>query len=231
MKQQLLAFALFLLETPNFLAAQTPTGSITGSVQTTDGKPVPNVEVFIGYRRSRMGEPPIPFNIITKTASDGAFTVPNVPDGKFAVCPSAGRPNLLPPCTWGAEPLVTVTNGQPANMTAIQLQPGSDLYVRVNDPNRSRAKAEGVTPGAGLMLAVRTPLGVTVPIPMSGIDGQGADHHIAVPADTDLVLLAFSASYSMTDANGVAINQQAGYSLPFKIPSGVQQLRESIAIN
>jgi len=137
MKIRALSVAILLLQNLEIVAAQTPTGSITGSVQTTDGKPLPNVEVFIGYRRSRPGETPIPFNIVTKTASDGTFTVPNVPDGKFAVCPSAGRPNLLPPCAWGAEPLVTVTSGQPANMTPIRLQPGSDLYVRVNDPNRS----------------------------------------------------------------------------------------------
>jgi hypothetical protein len=212
-------------------SAQTPTGSIVGSVQTVDGRPVVNAEVFVGFRPARPGDPPIHFNAVTMTGADGTFNVPNVPNGTFAVCPSGGRPSLLPPCMWNPETVVTVANGQTVTAPIIQMKAGSDLFVRVNDPHGARARAEGISPGAGLMLAVRTPAGFVLPIAMTAVDGVGADHHLMVPTNVDLVLVAFSSSYSMSDADGLPIDQSKGYARSFNIQSGTQQHRESITIN
>lgn len=125
---------------------------------------------------------------------------------------------------WGSEPTVTVVSGQTATAPPIQMSAGVDLYVRVNDPN-----GKLTAPSPGLMLGVRLPKGITVPIPKMASDSGGADYHLYVPA-TALELIAFSATHSMSDAQGSAIDPQAGYLVPFTIPTGTPQHKETIAI-
>jgi hypothetical protein len=81
------------------------------------------------------------------------------------------------------------------------------------------------------MLGVGLPGGLTMPIPLTAIDQSGADHHLNVPTGTKLILTAYSATYTMTDGNGAAIDKQAGYSLPINIPAGTAQLKETITIH
>jgi hypothetical protein len=111
------------------------------------------------------------------------------------------------------------------------MKTGVDLHVRVEDPNRTRAKSEGITPGAGMMLAVRSPNGKVVPIAQTAADGNGFDHHLIVPMDTDLLLLASSGTYSLRDSDGSAVDKTRGLSRTIKLQAGTPQHKETISID
>lgn len=225
----------FFSISPVFCQIHSPTamqavGSIAGSVQNANGTPVANVAVSVNIRPTSGGSFQ-PFNTVVTTTSDGTFSVPRVPNGKFAVCPAAPGTSLLAPCMWGSELTVTVINGQTVTMPTVKLQPGVDFYVRVNDPHGKLAANLGKTPGASLTLAVRSPNGMVAPIPVTASDAAGFDYHLSVPSGTDLLFVASSGSFSMADAAGAAISPQAGLSQTINIPAGQSQYKQTITIN
>ncbi len=210
-------------------AASISTGQIKGWVLGTNGKPVAGVAVLINSR-PRAKDSLTPFNSSAVTGSDGSFAVPAVPDGSYSVCPHPRSAAELPPCSWSTEPRVVVTSAQTVFLPPIQMQAAVDFYVRVNDPNGTRAASEGKAPGAALMLAVRAPNGRMFPIPMVTKDSAGADHHLAVPAGVDLVFMAASQGLAATNSLGASISNQAGSSVTVNIPSGQTQHKEVINI-
>ena len=125
---------------------------------------------------------------------------------------------------------MTIAGGQTVAADPIQLQPSADLYVRVNDPKGTRAAAEGKTPGASLMLAVRSATGRLVPIPMTASDKAGFDHHLQVPVGADLLFIAYSGFYSMTDGSGTPISKQNGLARTIHIPPAQAQQKEVVTI-
>jgi hypothetical protein len=127
---------------------------------------------------------------------------------------------------------VTLTSGQAITMKPIQLKASADLYVRVDDPNGTRATTEGNTPGVSLMLAVRSPNGAMIAVPKTASDSAGADHHLPVPVATDLTFVAFSSNLSMTHGvSAAAVDKQAGLSVPINIPVGQQQHKEVVTVH
>jgi hypothetical protein len=164
------------------------------------------------------------------TGADGTFTLAPVPNGTYSLCPHPPSANLLPPCSWTTEPQVVVANGEEAIAPPIKLQPGIDFYVRVNDPHGTRASLEGKIPGASLFLAVQAPNGRMFPIPMTARDAGGFDHHISVPAGTNLLFKAFSGTFRMTNGIGQSIGQQGGWSGTINVPSGQAQYQQVINI-
>jgi hypothetical protein len=205
-------------------------GTITGTVAMSDGTPVSKATVSIAFRPTNAGEAPVRFLLFTTTAADGTFKATNVPNGKFAICPHASHTALLPPCQWGTEPVVTVSNGGTVSAGTITMSAGADLYVRVNDPNGVRAQNEGVVPGAGMLIAVTAAQGVAVPVPRTAVDSNGADYHLYVPTATKLTLLISSTAYSMTNSAKESVSKPGGYTLPFTIPVGTKQLEEQVSI-
>jgi hypothetical protein len=174
--------------------------------------------------------PAAPLNASATTGANGTFTVAPIPNGTYSLCPHPPSANLLPPCSWTTEPQVVVTDGEETIAPPINLQPGVDFYVRVNDPNGTRASSEGKIPGASLFLAVLAPNGRMFPIPMTARDPGGFDHHIFVPAGASLVFKAFSATFQMTGGTGQLISQQAGQAVPINIPSSQSQYQQVINI-
>ena len=113
----------------------------------------------------------------------------------------------------------------------IQLKPGADLYIRVNDPNGTAAATQGKVAGATLMLAVRSPNGKLIPIPRTDADATGFNHHLPVPAGTALPFMVYSGYYSMTNSAGAPISSAAGLNSTINIPSGQGQLQQTITIH
>jgi len=209
-----------------------PTGRITGSVQDSTGKPIAGVVVAINSRPAKGTGllPGAPLNTSATTGADGTFTLAPVPNGTYSLCPHPPSANLLPTCSWETEPRVVVANGEEIIAPPIKLQPGIDFYVRVNDPNGTRASSEGKIPGASLFLAVQAPKGRMFPIPMTARDSGGFDHHMSVPVGTNLVFKAFSGTFQMTDGIGQSISQLGGRSVTINVPSGQAQYQQVINI-
>ncbi len=207
-----------------------PLGHIDGSVQGADGTPLANAVVAINVRPAALAGSFQPFNTTVTTAADGTFSVAGVPDGKFAVCPTAPNTALLPPCMWGSEIVATVVNGQPVTLPAIKLKPSVDFYVRVNDPRGTLASTQGKVNGASLHLAIRSPNGMVAPIPVTASDAAGFDYHLSVPPATNLFFIASSNTFSLVDASGAAISPQAGLNQMVNIPASQPQYRQVITV-
>ena len=210
----------------------TPTGQIHGTVQTSDGKPVAGTVVTIHARPGAAGTTFKTFHSAVVTGADGSFSAPLYFDGLYATCPVPPDKAHLDPCLWGSEPKTTFAAAAltAAVATTIQLQSASDFYVRVNDPNGTLAAKQGKIPGVSLMLAVRAPNGMMLPMPVTGTDSAGADYHMPVPLGTNLLFVAFGAGLSLTDSSGAAINPQTGKSITINIPAGQAQLKEVINV-
>ena len=93
-------------------------------------------------------------------------------------------------------------------MPPIQLQKGVDLHLRVNDPQGIRGSNEGKVTGSGMFTAVSSPKGITIPVSLTGSDAAGFDHHLTVPADTDLKLMVHGGSFSLKDEKGSDVGSQ-----------------------
>jgi hypothetical protein len=212
------------------LAQSASTGSITGWVFGTNGKPLAGVIVLINARPDLVN-PVTPFNATAVTIADGSFTLTSVPDGTYSLCPHPPTTSVVAPCNWSTEPRVTVTNGASVLAAPIPLQAAADLYIRVNDPNAVLAATGGSGPGAALMLAVRAPNGRVFPIPMTARDKTGFDHHLQVPVATNLVFMASSPALSLGNSQGqLASKGGTGLSSAVNIPSGQAQHEEVINI-
>jgi hypothetical protein len=220
-----IAVSLVLIAGIHNCAAQS-TGRIAGSVQTTDGTPVPQAVISINIRSGST-----PFSTLVPVNRDGAFTATGLPPGTFAVCPQAPGTALLSPCTWGSvEPTVTVAAGQSVTMTPFRLATGVDLFLRVEDPGSVRATLEGKSPGAQVSTGIRTPRGFVVPLLDSRVDASGHDHHLFVPAAIALELRVFSNAFALTDEKGAAVDKTKGLVIPLNIPAGTQQEKHTISI-
>jgi hypothetical protein len=190
---------------------------------------VANAVVHIDVRPTALGASTIPFHASVSTGSDGGFTFRGVPDGRFAVCAWSPTADYIEPCYWSPEVTVNVTGGRAASVAPIQMLPGADLYVRINDINGTRAAKEGTVPGFGLIVTVRTPTGTVTQVPTTGYDKTGADYHLTVPTATPFVLTVVSGGFSLADSAGKAIGSQ-NYNLNINIPEGAKQHREVIVI-
>lgn len=189
------------------------------------------VIVLINSRPGKVN-PVAPFNTSALTTKDGSVTLTSVPDGTYSVCPHPPTPRLLPPCDWmTTEPRATVENGQAMNVAPITLQPAVDFYVRVNDPQGKRSALEGKTPGTGLFLAVRAPNGRIFPIPMTTKDATGSDHHLSVPAETDLDFTVSSSVFSISDNLSRPIGKPNTAPTRVSVRQDEKQHREVININ
>jgi len=210
----------------------TPTGQIRGTLQTSDGKPVAGAVVNIHARPGAAGVTFKAFDSTVVTGADGSFSAPVYSDGLYATCPVPPDKAHLDPCLWGSEPKTNFAAAAltAAVPTAIQLQPAADFYVRVNDPNGTRAAKEGKVAGVSLRLAVRSPNGMLLPIPLTATDSAGADYHMPVPTGTSLLFVTFGAGLTLTDSSGAAINQQTGKAITINIPAGQAQFKEVINV-
>lgn len=228
--ETLVALVALLLAAPAGVAQQGPSGAISGIVQTDDGRPLKDAMVFIAFRPSRVGEPAVPYSATISTDVNGQFKASAVPDGKYAVCVGYPRGKWIDTCSWGPEPTTLVVNGQAVTFPLVRLKPGADLHVHIDDPGGKLSAEEGIEPGAGLMVVAKLPTGFSLPIPKTAIDRSGADHHLTVPTDTDLVLVAYSPTYIIQDGNGKPADRSTGYVQTIRIPAGAQQHTETIRV-
>jgi hypothetical protein len=131
---------------------------------------------------------------------------------------------------WEGEAAITLAPNQTLNVPAFQLKSGADLYVRVIDPAGKQAATEGKVPGASLMLAVRAPNGIMLPMSKTATDAAGSDYHLTVPFNTDLVFVSFSQAFPLANNAGPPASAQAGLSKTINIPAGQTQHKEIITI-
>jgi hypothetical protein len=207
-----------------------PTGSISGTVQTADGKPVMQAVVAISSRPAHGGGAFTRFRTTVLTGANGTFTLGGLADGTYAVCPRVPRSTLIAPCDWMGDITATISGGNAVTIPTIQLQPSADFYVLVNDPNGVRAASDGKVPGAALILGVRNLAGKFIPIPITKSTSTAYDQHLPVPTGVNLPFIVYSGFYNLSDATGLAINQSTALPQTINIPAGQAQYKTTINI-
>jgi hypothetical protein len=169
--------AAWVLASAGAALCQTPTGSVSGIVQDGSGNALSRAVVELSAVPAGPGAKFAQFKTSVFTNANGSYSVTGLANGVYTICPHLPNSTLLPTCLWQAAPTATVSGGA-ATAPTIRLQPSADLYLRVNDPNGTRAAAEGKVAGAALMLAVRSPNGRLIPIPATATDAAGVDQHL-----------------------------------------------------
>lgn len=139
----LLIFALTLAAQPR----PTPTsGSLTGLVLgPAKGETLGGVWVTLN-RLPQRGETNFTgVSLRALTGQDGTYSFPNLPLGRYEVCPQIAESLYLNPCEWpdtpaartaDLGPLATLTAAQPNERLDIQLQQGVILNFRLEDNDR-----------------------------------------------------------------------------------------------
>jgi hypothetical protein len=229
LRSGLLSVGMLLGMSASFGQSPSLTGQLQGSVTTSSGKPVAGAKIAIRVRPSMIGESFQVFNADTTTASDGTFSVSAVPKGKYAICAYTTGMNLLDICAWESEPTVTVAGGQAVVAPAIVLKPSVDLVVQVNDPS-GLIVPQGTTPTGQLRIAIRSPLGAIVPVPLASSTGTQVNYRLAVPPDTDLDLIVFSHGFNLSTQAGTAVPNDTAAVQQINIPASAGQGLQSFTV-
>src|SRR5260370_8330650 len=139
--------------------AQSPLGTISGTVYGPDTKPLAGTTVWANIVSpvprpvDRSSTIPV---LKTISASDGSYTLSNVPPGEYVVCARKADVTTLNPCACGGPPLVQIDSTR-LHMSgeAVWMVAGATLQVHLDDPGGLLAAHSG-KPGATLILGLAT---------------------------------------------------------------------------
>jgi hypothetical protein len=82
---------------------------------------------------------------------------------------------------------------------------------------------QGKTPTGQLRIAIRSPLGAIVPVPLAGSTGQQVNYRLAVPPNTDLDLIVFSHGFNLSTQAGTAVPNDTAVIQKINIPASAGQ--------
>jgi hypothetical protein len=188
--------------------AQQGTGSISGVVQAPDGTVIAGAILSYGQLAPPRPKAPaamIPPAASVVTASNGSFSIQNLKAGMYLVCVSVRNGAYLDPCHWSSSPpTFTLTAGLAVSNAVIQLVKGGQVQVSINDPSQVFAN-EGTTPGAHLMLGVRSVSGAFQGAVLVSSNASGRNYKVTVPLDAPTGLFVLPGDYHLSDGGGLQV--------------------------
>jgi hypothetical protein len=208
----------------------TATGTLQAVVKDSQGAAIPGAQIT--YRRLFRAVPdarnqpvPAPGETVKSGAASadasGAFALLSLPAG-YAICASVPGLPYLDPCKWSAGPIVIVSANATTGYT-LALTKGVFLNVRINDPTHQLPQVKDEPLRAGkLIVGVKFGDGAYQGAPNTGVDAEGRDYQMVVPAGMPLQLWLFSRDVALTDAGGKPVNS-AGATVPFQAVAGQDQ--------
>jgi Carboxypeptidase regulatory-like domain len=213
------AVALLISCTPVVSRAQT-SGSLSGQVQTEDGKPVEGALISAHAKVSKADG--AASAISGKTGADGTFLLSGLAPGLYQICARDRKAGLLDPCRWSASPpTVTITATDGAKLPTITLKKGRLLEVHIVD-DAGVMVADGAKPK--LLVGMWQANGLFVTIPVRSQDKKGRVHAQYVPQDKPLQISVTSSEYTIKDSAGVAIDAKSGHPNRAEIQPGDQPI-------
>ncbi len=202
-------------------ASPAPGGQISGTVKGDDGSALVRAAVFL----KRTLPPGLPPRRRTEwavmTSAGGLFHFDLLPDGEYTLCAQAPSGNWLNPCEWGAtRPAVVISGAQRSVNTTIVLKRGAALSIRVDDPGQLLAQHEGKTPGAHLLLGVRSDALIFHTASVAAQDSAGRHYTLTIPLDKGVNLVVASSFFRLTDGGGTPLAGNGVATIPVTVPSG-----------
>lgn len=174
--------------------------NLSGSVTSTDGKPIQGAEIMIsglgkhqtsrtdaGKAVSRPVEGAEPGRATVRLRPDGTFSIQGLRNGEYLVCARAPFP-YLNPCDWGTPGGFRVDADRVSGGVSLRLQTGALLEIRIDDPARAFPQADDSVNGLPISCGVMTPDRRYVPALLSSRTPEGRTYRLAVPAATNLKL-------------------------------------------
>lgn len=126
----------------------------------------------------------------------------------------------LDPCEWGLPiPSVALTGAAPSQTIAISMSKGVEVPIRIEDPGQHLLRNEGRTPGAHLLVGVRTPASTFRRAIPAGPGIGGAMLKVVIPFDRPVQLAVASGFFKLADGSGEQV-ARPGVAIPLAVPAG-----------
>jgi hypothetical protein len=100
------------------------------------------------------------------------------------------------------------------------LKRGAAVSIRVDDPSGLLAQNEGKTPGAHLLLGVRSDVGIFHTGSVIAEDPAGREYSVTIPYDAKVNLVVASSFFRLTDTTAAPFAASGAASVPVAVPSG-----------
>jgi hypothetical protein len=209
----------------------TATGTFQVLVKDAQGVPIPGAQVT--YRRlfravANSQNQPVPAtgeavkSGAISVDSSGGTALTGLPSGSYAICGSVPGLPYVDPCKWSGGPIVTVVANATTGYTLTLIR-GVFINIRINDPTHQLPQVKDGPLRAGkLIVGVRFGNGAYQGAQNTGVDADGRDYQIVVPASMPLQLWLFSRDIALKDAYGKTINS-AGTTIPFQAAADQDQ--------
>jgi hypothetical protein len=97
---------------------------------------------------------------------------------------------------------------------------GAAVSIRVDDPSGLLVQNEGKTPGAHLLLGVRSDAGIFHTASVIAQDPGGRDYSVTIPFDAKVNLVVASSFFRLADATGAPFAASGAAAVPVAVPSG-----------
>jgi hypothetical protein len=139
------------------------------------------------------------FSANALSAANGSFEIDGLPAGTFSLCAEKQGSQLLNPCIWGTPTKVAVASGATENGTAVKVQNGVTIVVRVADPKGTLAgnpQADDILIGTGYR---KSPFVRARTITK---DGTGRTLTLTVPPGLALNVSVTSRALQLADGGG-----------------------------
>jgi hypothetical protein len=228
-----MAWCVAVLAGAPCVVAQTSstTGALQGYIKDTQGQVVAAAQ--IRYQRVaqtvRVGNETLPapgealVNDVATADANGAFSVSNLPSGRYMLCASVPGAPYLDPCIWHRPVAVTVSAAA-TGTPSLTLEKGVFLNVRINDPQRLLPQTlDGPLTPRKLIVGVLYANGAYQGALNTAIDSAGRNYQLAIPTATPFMLWLFSRDLALTGANSASIAAN-GPQNSFQAAAGQDQL-------
>ncbi len=157
----------------------------------------------------------------TTSGDRGAFRFDGLPAGRYVFCARSPDSTWLNPCERGLpSPAVSLSNASPSANVAIVMKRGVPRRIRVDDAGQLLSRHEGKTPGAHLLLGVRSDAGIFHTASVVAQDPGGRDYSVTIPFDAKVNLVVASSFFRLTDGTGAAFAATGAAAVPVAVPSG-----------
>ena len=208
--------------------AQTLTlgGAILGKVQGEDGTVLAAAKIFIsrdpsisaGSAAGTANAPSPSPNQLSRP--DGTFGFTGLHPGVYRLCASFSGTVWLSSCEWGGPPpKVTVGSEQVVDKIVLTLKKGQPLSIQLNDPGNLVTANQKTTPGAHVLLGVKTDSGGFHPANPVSSSALGQKYSVLVPTGSTVNVIFYSATFKLQDQLGKPV-PQAGTTISVTTAAG-----------